>query len=115
MLQEHRSVWRIFAALGILTLLILPTALATAPQLPNLIGRLQSAASATDVDGIVNVHLTRGADVRAFYAEIESITPKAVLYTIYPQMAFPLPQRPLLLVEAEEQETPASLSTRRYH
>jgi hypothetical protein len=30
-------------------------------------------------------------------------------------MAFPLPKRSLILVEAEELETPATLSVRRYH
>jgi hypothetical protein len=98
-----------------LTLLVLPATLATARQLPNLIGRLHRAASETDVDGVVNMRLTPGTDVQTFYAEIESIAPRSVLYTIYPQMAFPLPQRPLILVEAEELETPATLSTRQYH
>jgi hypothetical protein len=115
MLREHRSTWRAFAVMGALTLLILPTTLATARQLPNLIDRLNHAASETDLDGIVNLCLTPGTNVQAFYAEIESIAPDSVLYTIYPQMAFPLPQRPLILVEAEELETPETLSRRRYH
>jgi hypothetical protein len=115
MLHEHRPIWRAFAVVGMLTLLALPSTLATARQVPNLIGRLHRAASETDVDGVVNVGLTPGTDVQTFYAEIDSIAPKSVLYTIYPQMAFPLPQRSLILVEAEELETPATLSTRRYH
>jgi hypothetical protein len=114
MLHEHRSIWRACAALGTLILLVLPTTLATARQIPNLVGRLHRAVSETDVHGIVNGYLTPGTDVQAFYAEVESIAPKSVLYTIYPQMAFPLPQLPLILVNAEELETPATLSTRRY-
>jgi hypothetical protein len=94
MLHERRSIWRAFAVASVLTLLILPATLATARQLPNLIDRLQRAGSDTDVDGIVNQHLTPGTDVQAFYAEVESIAPKSVLYTIYSQMAFPLPKRP---------------------
>ena len=116
MLNEHRSIWRAFAALGVLTFLLLPTSLAIARQLPNIFDRLDQAESTTDLDGIVNVHLTPGTDARAFYAEVESITSNnSVLYTIYPQMAFPLPRRPLILVEAEELETPATLSMKRYY
>jgi hypothetical protein len=115
MLHEHRSIWRAFAALGVLTLLILPTTFATARQLPNLLGRLHRTPSETDSEGVMNKALTPGTDVRAFYAEIESISPNSVLYTIYPQMAFPLAKRSLVLVEAEELETPATLSARRYH
>ena len=115
MLHENRSIWRAFAALGILAILILPMLLGTARQLPNIIDRLDHGASVTDVDGIVNVHLTPGTDVHAFYAEVESTAPNSVLYTIYPQMAFPLARRPLILVEAEELETPATLSKRRYY
>jgi hypothetical protein len=115
MLREHRSIWCAFAAMTALTLLILPTTLETARQLPNLIDRLDHAVSETDLDGIVNESLTPGTNVQAFYAEIKSIAPGSVLYTIYPQMAFPLPQRPLILVEAEEDETPATLSRKSYH
>jgi hypothetical protein len=52
--------------------------------------------------------------VKAFYAEIESIAPGSILYTIYAQMAFPLAERALIIVEAEEGQTPESLSRFRY-
>ena len=58
-----------FAALGMLIFLILPTTLATARQLPNLIDRWHRTACETDIDGVVNVHLTPGTDVQAFYAD----------------------------------------------
>jgi hypothetical protein len=115
MLRAHRSIWPAFAVMTALTVLILPTTLGTARQLPNLIDRLEHAASETDLEGVVNPYLTPRTNVQAFYAEIKSIAPNSVLYTIYPQMAFPLPQRPLILVEAEEDETQASLSSRLYH
>jgi hypothetical protein len=114
MLHAHRATWRAFAGLGMMMLLIVPAILATARQLPHLVDRF-IASSAVDTDGIVNLSLTPGTDAQRFYAEIESISPNSVLYTIYPQMAFPLPQRNLILVEAEEQETPASLSAKRYY
>ena len=115
MVHDHCRIWRAFAIIGALVLLILPTTFATARQLPNLIYRLTHAESVTDADGVVNLHLTPGTDVQAFYAKIALIAPNSVLYTIYPQMAFPLPRMPLILVEAEEMETPATLLRRRYY
>jgi hypothetical protein len=115
MLHDRRWIWRTFAVTSVLIFLFLPTALATARQLPNLFDRLAHSRSVTDADGIANRHLSPGSDVQSFYDAIESIAPDAVLYTIYPQMAFPLPRRPLLLVEAEEQETSTTLLRRRYY
>ena len=43
-----------------------------------------------------------------------SVNRDSVLYAIYPRMAFALARRPLILVEAEEQETPSTLLKRRY-
>jgi hypothetical protein len=115
MLRDDRSVWRATAIVSATAIVILPTTLATVRQVPNLIDRLHNAGSNTDVDGIVNQHLTIGTNLRAFYAEVSSIAPKAVLYTIYPQMAFPVAQRRLILVGgAEEHETPATLSRKLY-
>jgi len=115
MLRDDRLIWRCFAVLSATIFLILPVTLATARQLPNLIDRFQNRAAAVDSDGVVNIALTPGADAQAFYAELRSISAEGVLYTIYPQMAFPLPRRPLILVEAEEQETIKTLSTRTYY
>jgi hypothetical protein len=115
MIRQNHLMWRAFAAAGIMTFLVLPTTLETVRQLPRLIDRFLDAPSETNLEGVVNIALTPGTDARAFYAEVETISPGSLLYTIYPQMAFPLPKRPLILVEAEELETPATLSARRYH
>jgi hypothetical protein len=114
MLRERNSILKVFAAGSVFIFLILPTLTATARQLPNIVDRLAFAASQTDLDGIINPHVSSGTDVKAFYAEIESIAPGSILYTIYAQMAFPLAERALIIVEAEEGQTPESLSRFRY-
>jgi hypothetical protein len=114
MLYERRSIWKVCAVGSAFIILILPTVAATARQLPNIVDRLDHAALETDRGGLFNPYVSPRTDVKALYAEIESIAPNSVLYTIYAQMAFPLAQRSLIIVEAEEWQTPATLSRFRY-
>ena len=115
MARDSRMMWRGFAVLSALVFLVLPVTLATLRQVPNLIERFRNASVEADDNGLVNIALTPGSDVQAFYREVASISGNAVVYTIYPQMAFPIARRAIILNAAEEMETPSTLAELRYH
>jgi hypothetical protein len=71
--------------------------------------------SAVGSDGVANAHLPRSVNHEVFYSELKAaIAPDTVLYSIYPQMVFPLAQHPCIIVDAEEDYTPQSLRQFRY-
>ena len=115
MLRDNRLIWRYFAITSTVIFLFLPVIFATGRQLPTVIDRLRNDLVEVDREGVINLELTPGTDTKAFYKEIASIHNEGLLYTIYPQMAFPIAWRTLILDEAEEQETISTLSAKTYH
>jgi hypothetical protein len=96
--------------------LVVPAAYGTVSAIPTYYWAWRASETAVAEDGIVNQHLQRGTNARAFYDEVaRRADQRACLYTIYPQMLFPLAERTFIVEEAEELFTADGLAARRFH